>query len=429
MGSVIPGTTDIGTDAEQADLDLLNDDSATTRKDKSSSPAKEEDESEEDSSDEEPSVDSEEVDEEEEDGLEDEEEEEESEEEEEEEVKPHKGKLKIKEINKKYPELFKEYPELRNSFFRDKEFARRFNSPADADEVISEATAFRNLGAMINNGEVEKLIGAIEETGPKQVEQFSENFLPALNKKNPDLYIKTVMPVIDSFLKNMYLAAVKTEDSNKMNAAKHAALWIFNDVRFATGELSFQDIKKQEEAKKVGPDPEREKLEQEKRQFFELRYVECRHGVESGIQSRIRRQIVGHLPDGISDFLKDTLVEKIAADVDGTVARDQKHMNIMRSLWNRAKDAGFTEEWKTRLVNAYLARALPILPGVRSRLIVEGTKGIIDSEKLPRTQTAKKKPAVKVSGSHSQTGKVDSSKIDYSKTSDMDILNGKINLK
>ena len=114
--------------------------------------------------------------------------------------------------------------------------------------------------------------------------------------------------------------------------------------------------------------------------------------------------------------------DKILKRVNEVLSSDERHMAAMRSMWEKAERSGFSAEWRNRIRNYYLSRAKAILPGIRAKAKSEATH---KPGTAPRNQVP-----VGRSGSGSG-GKVPLSAkhIDYSKTSDMDILNGKVTRK
>ncbi len=109
----------------------------------------------------------------------------------------------------------------------------------------------------------------------------------------------------------------------------------------------------------------------------------------------------------------------------------------MTSLWKRAEAEGFNRESLSRIVSAYLERARPIIPTVRNKYKSIALKGKADvkedNEGNPRKEL--KIPSSGKSGRapHNE-GKVnlravDTKKIDWNKTSDNDIFDGRVKLK
>src|SRR5438876_293580 len=64
---------------------------------------------------------------------------------------------------------------------------------------------------------------------------------------NNDLYLEATAPLFVDILQLTYNDAVRAGNENLKNAAEHVAKYIFNDNRFATGEVKLPEKKKEEE--------------------------------------------------------------------------------------------------------------------------------------------------------------------------------------
>ena len=104
-------------------------------------------------------------------------------------------------------------------------------------------------------------------------------------------------------------------------------------------------------------------------------------------------------------------------------------MKFINGLWAKAAKAGFTGEWKSRITDAYLARARQLVPSVRAHILSE--VGFTQQRNSGRKMAIVKKNSraeAGTGGGHSKSsGTYDASrKIDYSKTSDEDLINDNV---
>ena len=138
-------------------------------------------------------------------------------------------------------------------------------------------------------------------------------------------------------------------------------------------------------------------------------------------------------PEGVfSDFIKNSIIDKVMTEVQDQMQSDRDHIRYMDSLWAKAKKAGYTGDWKSSIISAYLARAKSLVPAIRSRLVSEalGTSSNINGKKskLVETQTSRKESGS--SGREAKESKtIDSRRVDWSKTSDIDLLEDRITYK
>jgi hypothetical protein len=129
-----------------------------------------------------------------------------------------------------------------------------------------------------------------------------------------------------------------------------------------------------------------------------------------------------------NEFLRDTLVEKIKNEIEKQVSNDTMHMRRMQSLWLKAEENDFDNRSLSRIINAYLERARPIVNPIRNRFKAQ-LSGKATQDKSEDVKMVKGKSG-KISGDGKINMKlVDPRKIDYSQTSDDDILSGKIKLR
>jgi len=142
-------------------------------------------------------------------------------------------------------------------------------------------------------------------------------------------------------------------------------------------------------------------------------------------------------PDGkLNEFTRDVLVEKIKNDVKSQIDKDQTHLRRMTSLWKRSEQQGFSRESLSSIVTAYLERARPIIPAARNKfrsIAIKGRTADKDDEdtndKELRVVTRGRSGRAPSNDGKVNLRNVDSRKIDYRKTSDADIFEGKVKLK
>ena len=354
---------------------------------------------------------------------EDEEEEPEEEPEEPEDVEP--GQLKVQDVIKKYPNVFKEFPELKQNLFLARQFQELVDSPEQVKEAIVQANYFQYFQDRVLQGDAKEVLTSIKNSGDaKALSEFANNFLPALHEVDENTFYKISAPILQNAL---YQAVVEAEQSGTEDLAK-AAKWIH---RFIFGTT---DIKKPAARQQRAPeiDAERQQLLEEKSNWERQRLGEAFQEVSGGIVSDLKKRILKDLDpkNEIQPYVKKKLVDDIIQETGKTLAKDPRHNKTMDSLWQRFKDSGMQANGKTRIRDTYLARAIAVLPGIRSKLRAEalGRKYVPSSQnrnqQVTRPSGGAGKPQIV------RTGKtLTPSKVDYSKTSDLDLISGKAVLK
>jgi hypothetical protein len=338
----------------------------------------------------------------------------------------------VKDITAKYPNFFKDFPDIRHAIFREKEYTAIYPTVDDAKEAQSNSTDFSNFRDMLQTGTPEKFdefLSGVKQGGPQMLGNMAVNFLPSLYKADRDMYFKVTTPVADSLLKNAYKAAKQSGNENLANAALHIAQWALGDARYASGELKTDQPKVESAAA--------DSFSKERDAFYMERYNETQRSVGSEARTKIKAEIKKGLdPNGVfNDFMTDTLVDKIWAEIGQELEKDPQHMGAMNSLWKHAKNAGFAGDWKNRILSAYLSGARAQMPAIRARIraaaladkkvqvaAVAATaekslerKDVPSSGNAPNRQVGSKTPPA--------------AEIDWGKTSDMDILNDKPTLR
>jgi len=357
--------------------------------------------------------------------------EEEKDEEEEEEkklaAKPPYDRPTMQELREAFPDLFKKFPSMRDVFYREQEFTQIFPTIEDAKEASVNAQAYNNLSDKVLSGDSEDLLNAVKNTDEAAFKKLATSILPTIYKLSPDLHWQATVPLLQNLVRGFYVEGKRKGNDNIANAAEYLSDFIFNDISIARGEKSLIPERKEEseEAKKLAKD--RSDFETQRYNTF---FGDVRVGIDRDVKNMINER--GKVdPDKVfSEFIRDTIINKVQAEVDKQLAADKAHMKYMSSLWEKAKREGYSEEWKSRISSAYLARAKSLIPSIRAKLISEamGTSSKL-SERAK--EIAEKNGSRKESGTGGRpksehNGPVDARRVDWSRTSDMDLLNGNV---
>ena len=346
---------------------------------------------------------------------------------------PNYRGIDFKKIKAKFPEFSKtnEYRELKNSFYREAKFSEIFPTLEDASEALENHETFVKLNdEIINKGSISGLLTAIKEANPESLKKVSESFLDSLSKIEPSLYASTISPVVKRLVRQIYADGIKHRNRNPESdeakaliaSARNLAMWAFDDPDI---------VEKQDDLPKRNTeleDKERELTEREQKIATE-RYESALRLAKTNLDRHLDKQIL----DGLNienEFLRDTLLEKVKEEIEKQISSDDSHMRRMQQHWRRAEQEGYSNKAISRIINAYLERARPIIPIVRNRLKnaalgKRAREEENDNVKMVRGRSGK---------APSNEGKinmklVDPKKIDYSQTSDEDIFSGKVKMK
>lgn len=322
----------------------------------------------------------------------------------------------FKAIKEKYPNLFKDFPELREMYFREAKYTEIYPTVDEAKEAKEKSDDYSYLESLVAKGTPEstkEFLDVMKENDENTYKGYVASFLPALAKADSDTYFAITLPIIDGILKSAY----REGESNGNESLKGAALWlskfVFGETSYAKGEKS---AKMPLVEKKT--DPEKEKFEKEKQEFYSKRATEFESNTTSTATKRLSAIIEKDLDpkDEFTYFEKEHMRERILQEIGNRLEKDSTHMSRINGLWKQAARSGFSEESKDRIISAYLSRAKVILPEVRKEI-----RALAKGKKAPASNEVRKElTGVRTSSNNRTPGKVD-----YKKMSDKDILDGK----
>lgn len=324
-------------------------------------------------------------------------------------------------IKKEYPEFFKKFPGLKQAFFREQEFTKIFPSVDDAKNAVQAQENFESVREVVMNGDAETFLNQVKTASPDAVAKFAGNFLSDLRKVDKDVYIEVTTPVIRNILQQAVREATDDKDDNLIAACK-----VVHKAIFGGG---YDDISKEVKtaAREEKDNPEKDKFNKERQEFYEQKYNSLRTGIWSEVESSLTREIERGLDptNSIRPGLKKLLVEKIFNEVTGKVASDQAHVGRMNELWKREAKAGYNGGLKDSIKTTYLSRARAIMPAIRARVRAEGVGQQKAGDKEVKDKVDKnnrdKTPAV---GRQASSGKKNATAKELNKagTSDLDFL-------
>jgi len=214
-------------------------------------------------------------------------------------------------------------------------------------------------------------------------------------------------------LMSMYADALKSGNKNLAAVAIHAHNYWFDT----------QDIKAPlEERKKSSKTPEQEEFEKEKQSYENTKLQDFRGSITEVVNHSMKLSITKEL-DGIKldDYQKRNVIRDIFTSIDEVLGSDKRYLGGIQSLFDQAKSSKYSGDWKSKIVKAYLQRARQALPAIRNKVLREAG---IKVKEQPKSESRRLVPAG-LGGNKSEDKSIDFSRVDRSRTTDMDILNGK----
>jgi len=336
-----------------------------------------------------------------------------------EEIKEEATLPEYKDIRAKYPEFFKDFPELKEAFFLGKRLTSLFPSYELAQDAKDQLRSFEAIRiSAVEEGDPTHLFSALSEANPAGFKKMVTNILPNLYQHAPQLYLEMTTPVLENMIRSAYKAGGETDNKNLQAAAQ-----IFSKYLFGTLEIP--------QAKPKVADPEVARLSNERQRDRLVRETEFKSEVQEIGTSNLRRHILTGLdPENtIPELVKDALVDKIMRQVGKALDKDGLHNNRMNALWELSAKHGFPREYRKKLAETYLRAAQAKMPAIRAKLRAEVVGGNGGKTPVVRKEIVKRPPPGKNVAGKVPLSKLDPKKIDWSKTSDRDILSGKITYK
>lgn len=337
----------------------------------------------------------------------------------------------LKSINEAYPDFFKKFPAMRDMYFREAEYSKLFPTIDDAKEAQDNNSAFQNLREDIFSGTGEKFFNAVKTQSPQTLTRFAGSLLGTLVKVDQQAFWAAANPLIEDIARSMFNKGIQDGNESLSNSAKYLAHYFFGNADIAEGKTT------------TVPKPAEESdVSKERREWENAKQSEFRGTIETDLRKQLNDIIIGTDPktgktkldpdEVLTPFIRNTIIERVIADIGSTLQADSAHIKYMDSLWARARVNGRTDTDKSRIISAYLARARSLAPSLRSKYVSEALGKRIRGETQKRAKLAsvdERTPANGRAGSSSGNRGYNPKSIDYRKTSDYDILNDDITYK
>jgi hypothetical protein len=326
------------------------------------------------------------------------------------------GRPTYQELKKADPDIFKKVPGLKDIFFREQKFSETFATVEEAQTAARKSEDFDVIEASLLNGDPSLVFQQLARNAPGSVPLLVDNFLPAIQRLSKDLYVRATMPVLEDLIRITYNDGKRLNDKNLMYAAGHIAKHVFGEPRIP-----------EPRTQSTGPHPAEVQLREERNRHFNERYGSFNYDLATESYTRLERIADRGINDPeskLNGFTRKAITKEALAELDERLGGDQQLNQTLRQLWKRATVGGFTKEHKEAILNAHLSRAKQLLPGIRNRMVAEalGQKVKSNNNRQKRDIPSGGRGAVGGRGMN----RINPRNIDWSKTSDEDILAGKV---
>ena len=350
------------------------------------------------------------------------------------EINPIYDRPTIKQINEKFPDFFKKFPSMRDMYFREAEYSKVFPTIEDAKEASENNEVFSNIREDVFKGSIDRFLYAVKESDPKALDKIAENILPNLNKISPDAHLKATLPLMQNIVKAAFIEGKRTGNENLMHAAEHLSNYLFNDHEIASSGKSL--IKPPEQDDRV------KEIEDREKSYEVRRFQDFDNSVRTDGATRLQELVLEKNSEGkdkidpegvLSEFVRNAVIEKVIKQVNDQMLADRTFQAQMQKLWVNSKRNGYDADSKSRILSAFLARAKSLIPAIRAKLVSEalGTSSKIHARKREIAENSNSRKETGSSGRDVRGGNksYNAKAIDWSKTSDLDLLDDKVTFK
>lgn len=303
------------------------------------------------------------------------------------------------------------YPEIKAQLEKVSIYEQLFGTTEEAKEVAEKAQVFDHLDRAVMTGDVATLLGAMHQTNPASVTQFAENFLPALQKGDQQLFQKVMTPVMSATLRNAMADAEKSGNQQLKYAAQHLSKWLFDNPEPPA-------------TQKRTASPEVEKATNEVRRMRE----ELAERATGEIETQIHQDRVKHVIDNfdknraLPQFARDAGIRKILEETNKLLDKDAAYQKVMDRLKREAVGAKFSNESVQKIRAAYINKFKMLEPAVRAQVVREAFGKKANGVPNPAKQ-------IVGGGGVSKSRTPRAGEVDWSKTSTEDFLNDKVTLR
>lgn len=292
-----------------------------------------------------------------------------------------------KQLKDKYPTIFKDIPGLRKALFAGPQVLEIFPTPEEAKTAYQRLEAMDQLvSRVVDHADVGTLLDHIYQAEPGAIKAVSDNFLPALYQKSPDLFKSAVRPVFSSVIKEMIRTAESNNNKNLYITAKNFCQWMFGSA-----EPPEMDQPRHSNA----PDPEKQRLQESNQQLNEVLAKNFLASVNTSTNSLLESEVSNRLDpkNAIPAGLRKMVVKQAVEEVRNNLRADQQHKNRIALLSQRAAKENYPDAHKQGIIEAYMSSARAAIPGIvqkiRAELVARAGNG--KQQTNPRQQAAQQR--------------------------------------
>lgn len=259
-----------------------------------------------------------------------------------------------KEILAKYPQVFKDFPALETALYKVGKVNEIFPTLDDARAANFKAQVLDKFEADVMTGNIQPLLNEIKTGDQNSFNKLVDNLLPALYKVDPGVVTHIQKDVIGRMLMAMYDDAKEQDNEAIKQAADTVKALIFGNGKIEIKKLSTEEK----------PDPARQKLEYEKAQFHQQRYITTAGEMAQEIHGLLKNTIEKNIdPKGsMTSYVKKHASSEALNFLEEAMRNDTAFRGIIDRCWQNIFRSSYTKESIDKLKSVYKSRASTLMP-------------------------------------------------------------------
>lgn len=275
------------------------------------------------------------------------------------------------ELLKEYPEIFKKHPGLESALYREQQYAELFTTPTDAKAAVEDQKTFKEFESELLNGNLESVLVSVKKTDDKAFAKMTSSILQTLQKVDQGAYVNTVNHVLKQSLKATFDhgKSVGGEEGEQLQIAAQ----LLHKFIYGKHEIDVVSAVNTEEK------PSERETEFTRREMA-AKQQQFTSAVED-ITTRTDNAIKNHLEKTLdtkgvmTPYVKSKAIDDILAKIKSDISSDARLKGILGKLWEESAKANFSDDSKTRIRKALLAKVQTIIQPITQRVKADALKG------------------------------------------------------
>lgn len=317
--------------------------------------------------------------------------------------------VRRREILAKYPKLFKDFPYLEKAYYREQQFTEMLPTINDAKIAVEKAGILDNVERQIMSGDISTILRVARQDSPEAFYKIADNYLPTLQKVDPQAYYHVLGNVIKDTIITMVREgrALGTQGDPLQAAANVLNQFVFGSQNFSPPRPLSKQVNPEERTRE-------QQIQWQEHQRVMGTFESTKNDLQTRADNVLKSTIDQHIdPDGsMTDYVRKNATREAFETLEDLMAKDTRFRGIIDKLWENAFQQNFTKETADRIKAAYLSKAKTLLPSVLKRARNEALKGLARRNREERVSSdtfgtaSKRSPVTSGKSASPSSGKI-----------------------